>query len=161
MSASEFFRDGSSARPLVDGTVARGQLRDDSFLYTGQLSGAWVDSFPFPITKEVLSRGQQRFNIFCSPCHGELGDGKGMIVQRGLRGPVSFHDKRFAGYPAGYFFSVITNGRGAMYPYGARVSVNDRWAIVAYIRALQLSQGASLADVPAADRQRLEAEGAP
>ncbi len=159
MSTSDFFRDGSSARPLVDGTVARGQLRDDPFLYTGQVNGVWVDSFPFPVTNQVVVRGRQRYNIFCSPCHGELGDGDGMVVRRGFRGPVSFHDKRFLGYPVGYFFGVITNGRGAMYPYGYRIPVNDRWAIVAYIRALQLSQSASLSDVPGAERQKLEAVG--
>ena len=156
LAESDFFTDGQSARPLVAGTVARGHLHEDEFLDEGKVNGRWVDSFPFPITREVLERGRQRFNIFCSPCHGELGDGQGMIVKRGLRGPVSFHEKRFLEYPTGYFFNVITNGRGAMYPYGYRIPVNDRWAIIAYIRALQFSQNATLADMPPVERQRLE-----
>jgi mono/diheme cytochrome c family protein len=155
---SDFFTDGQSARPFVEGTVARGHLEEDEFLYQGKVDGQWADSFPFPITRDVLERGRQRFNIFCSPCHGELGDGQGMIVQRGLQGPVSFHEQRFLNYPTGYFFNVITNGRGAMYPYGYRVPVDDRWAIIAYIRTLQFSQNATVADVPAQARQTLEGE---
>jgi hypothetical protein len=161
MAASDFFPDGASARPLVEGTVARGQLQEDSFLYKGRVDGRWVDSFPFPVTRRVLERGRERYVIFCSPCHGALGNGDGMVVQRGLRGPVSFHEKRFLSYPVGYFFDVITNGRGAMYPYGYRIPVTDRWAIIAYIRALQFSQDATLADVPPAERRSLEGEKQP
>jgi mono/diheme cytochrome c family protein len=156
LAASDFFRDGQSARPAVAGTVARGEARVDPLLNEGRAEGLWADSFPFPITKQVMERGQQRYEIYCSPCHGLLGDGQGMVVRRGLQGPVSFHDKRFLEYPAGYFFNVITYGRGAMYPYAARIAVNDRWAIVVYVRALQLSRSARLGDVPPDRLKKLE-----
>ena len=149
MAAGDFFRNGQSARPVVEGTVARGESHTDTLRYEGMVDGTWADSFPFPVTAQVMQRGHERYDIFCSPCHGLLGDGQGMVVRRGLRGPVSFHDQRFLKYPVGYFFAVITHGRGAMYPYASRIPVDDRWAIIAYIRALQLSQNASARDVPA------------
>ena len=157
MEPSSFFSDGQSARLPVPGTVARGELKLDTAYYQGRSGDSFVDSFPAPVTKAVLERGQQRFNIFCSPCHGRLGDGNGVIVQRGMRGPVNFHEDRFKRTPAGYFFQVITNGRGGMYPYGYRIPPDDRWAIVAYIRALQLSQDATLNDVPPEARSELDA----
>ncbi len=154
--ASRFFADGASARPLVEDTVARGQLRADTHLYTGKVDNQPVDVFPFPVTREVLDRGQERFEIFCTPCHGATGDGDGMVVRRGYRRPPTWHSDRLRAMPAGYFFDVITNGFGAMPDYRAQIPVRDRWAIVAYIRALQLAQHASIADVPPAERQALE-----
>lgn len=152
---SPFFADGRSARPLVEGTVPRGHLRIDELMYTGKVNGKDADVFPFPITRAVLERGQQRFNIFCTPCHDRTGNGNGMIVQRGFRHPPSYHIDRLRKAPVGHFFDVITNGFGAMYSFASRIPPKDRWAIVAYIRALQLSEGATLADVPAAERAQL------
>ncbi len=152
---SSFFDDGRSARPVVPGTVARGHLRIDEHLYAGKVNGVLVDTFPFPITRPVLERGRQRYNIFCSPCHDEAGTGRGMIVQRGFQQPPSYHIDRLRQAPVGHFFDVITNGFGAMYSYAARVSPEDRWAIVAYIRALQLSQQATLDDLPESERGKL------
>lgn len=146
---SDFFADKRSARPLVEGTVARGDLRADTYFYTGKIGKDDGDYMPFPVTEQVLARGQQRFNIYCSPCHGEAGDGNGMIVQRGLKRPPSYHNERLRKAPIGYFFDVMTNGFGAMLDYSQQVTPEDRWAIAAYIRALQLSQGATRADVPA------------
>ena len=146
--ATDAFEDGRGNRPLVEGTVARGWLNDDEQLTTGKVDGKLVDEFPFPVTREVLERGQQRFNAFCTPCHGKTGMGNGMIVQRGLKPPPSFHDQRLRAAPAGYYFDVMSNGFGVMQDYRAQVDVKDRWAIAAYIRALQLSQRATLADVP-------------
>ena len=153
---SQFFTDGRSARPFVEGTVARGQLRTDALLYTGKVNGADADVFPFPIDATVLARGEERFNIYCSPCHGRTGQGDGMVVRRGYRRPPSYHDDRLRQAPVGHFFDVITNGFGAMPDYAAQVKPEDRWAIVAYIRALQLSEHASVADVPAANRSQLD-----
>jgi hypothetical protein len=161
LAKSDFYPDDRSARPLVAGTVARGWLRDDDALYTGKNGQELATSFPFPVTSEVLARGQQRFSIYCTPCHGQLGNGEGMIVQRGFKRPTSFHIDRLREAPPGYFFDVMTNGFGAMADYSAQVPVDDRWAIVAYIRALQLSQHASLADVPEARRAALDAGAAP
>jgi hypothetical protein len=155
---STFFDDGRSARPAVPGTVARGHLRIDEHLYAGKVNGVLEDTFPFPITRDVLDRGRERYNIYCSPCHDYTGSGRGMIVQRGFPAPPSYHIERLRNAPVGHFFDVITNGYGAMYSYASRVSPDDRWAIVAYIRALQLSQRASLADVPAKERQKLMEE---
>jgi len=152
---STFFADQRSARPLVPGTVARGQLRDDSLLFTGKANGADATVFPFPIDAAVMARGQERFNIFCSPCHGRTGQGDGMIVRRGYRRPPTYHQDRLREAPVGHFFDVMTNGFGAMPDYAAQTSVRDRWAIAAYIRALQLSQHARVDDVPAADRDKL------
>ncbi len=142
LSATTFFDDERSARPAIDDTVARGQLHLDAARYTGKENGKDIDSFPIQITPADVARGQQRFNIFCSPCHGRLGDGHGMIVSRGLRQPPSYHDARLINAPVGHFFDVMTNGYGAMYSYASRVPVDDRWRIAAYIRALQLSQNA-------------------
>lgn len=154
--ASTFFSDGRSARPLVDGTVPRGMLTDDPLLYTGKVGGVVVDEFPFPITKRVLERGRERYTIFCSPCHGQTGEGDGMVVRRGFRRPPSFHEERLRRAPAGHIFEVESNGFGAMPDYAAQVPPKDRWATIAYIRALQLSQHASIADVPADVRAKLE-----
>jgi mono/diheme cytochrome c family protein len=154
--ASAFFPAGQSARPLADGVVARGQLHDDELLYSGKIGGELADTFPFTVTTALLERGQLRFNIYCAPCHGALGDGEGMIVQRGFTHPPSFHDERLRQAPAGHFFDVITNGFGGMYSYASRVAPEDRWAIIAYIRALQLSQHASLDDLPPDQRGQLK-----
>lgn len=155
LSRSTFFSDGRGSRPLVEGTVARGQLRTDEHLYAGKERGKIVDSFPFPVTRAVLARGQERFNIFCSPCHDRVGNGQGMIVRRGYRAPPSYHTDRLRQAPVGHFFQVMTNGFGVMPDYAQQISPEDRWAIAAYIRALQLSQHATLADVPDAQRSGL------
>jgi hypothetical protein len=153
---SEFFIDGRSARPIPEGTVARGHLNDDSLFYTGKgPDGKPVDTFPFPVTKEVILHGQQRFNVYCTPCHDRTGSGAGMIVRRGYRRPPTYHSDRLRQVPNGYIFDVITNGFGAMPDYAAQIPPADRWAIVSYIRALQLSQQASLGDLPAAARSQL------
>ena len=154
---SAFFSDAQSARPLVAGTVARGHLNDDPLLYTGKRGGADADVFPFAITDRLMRRGQERFNIYCSPCHGRTGDGNGMVVQRGYRHPPTYHQDRLRTAPVGHFFDVITNGFVAMPDYAAQIRAEDRWAIAAYIRALQLSQHAAVADVAAADRGQLDA----
>jgi mono/diheme cytochrome c family protein len=146
--ATNFFDDGRSERPAIEDTVARGQLHLDQARYTGKLNGKDVETIPIQIAKEDLLRGQERFNIYCSPCHGRLGNGHGMIVARGLRQPPSYHDERLLNAPVGHFFDVMSNGYGSMYSYASRVAVDDRWRIAAYIRALQLSQNAP-ADVAA------------
>jgi Cytochrome C oxidase, cbb3-type, subunit III len=151
-----FFGDNRSARPLVSGTVARGQLNDDALLYTGKENGAHATRFPFPIDAKVMARGQERFNIYCSPCHGRAGLGDGMVVRRGYRHPPAFDIDRLRDAPVGHFFDVMTNGFGAMPDYAAQVRAVDRWAIAAYIRALQLSGHATLAEVPAAARGKLQ-----
>lgn len=145
---SNFFADKRSARPIIEGTVARGHLDADTYFYTGKIGSNDGDYMPFPVTADVLARGQQRYNIYCSPCHAETGDGNGMIVQRGYKRPPSYHSDRLRKAPIGYFFDVMTNGFGAMPDYSVQVEPKDRWAIAAYIRALQLSQRASQADVP-------------
>jgi mono/diheme cytochrome c family protein len=152
---SMFFKNGSSARPLVDDTVARGTLHDDVAFFTGKDNGVEVDALPFPLTADVLDRGAQRYDIYCSPCHDVTGSGHGMIVRRGYKQPPSFHIDRLRQVPIGHFYDVMTNGFGAMPDYRAQIAPRDRWAIAAYIRALQLSQHASLADVPQEDRQKL------
>jgi mono/diheme cytochrome c family protein len=154
--ATDAFEDQRGSRTLVEGTVARGHLNDDELLYTGKQAGQPVDQFPFAINHDVLARGQQRFNIYCSPCHGRTGMANGMVVQRGLRPPPSFHEDRLRAQPAGYYFDVMTNGFGAMQDYRAQVDVQDRWAIAAYIRALQYSQRATVADVPQDKRGELD-----
>ncbi len=153
---STFFADERSARPLVAGTVARGELREDALLYTGKVGGADADVFPFPIDQPVMARGQERFNIYCSPCHGRTGQGDGMVVRRGYRRPPTYHQDRLRGAPVGHFFDVMTNGFGAMPDYAAQIAPRDRWAIAAYIRALQLSEHATLNDVPAPQREKLK-----
>lgn len=154
--ASDFFGDRRSVRAPVEGTVARGQLHADTLLYTGKLNGRAADLFPFEITADVLARGQERFNIYCSPCHDYTGSGRGMIVQRGHKQPPSFHIPRLRQAPAGYFFDVITNGFGAMYDYSYQLRPEERWAVIAWIRTLQTSQRAGLADVPASERAGLD-----
>lgn len=143
LAETNFFGDGRSERPTIADTVARGQLHIDSARYTGKQNGKDVDAFPIQITRADVARGQERFNIYCSPCHGRLGDGHGMVVARGFRQPPSYYDPRLVNAPVGYFFDVMTNGYGAMYSYASRVAVDDRWRIAAYIRALQLSQNGS------------------
>ncbi len=149
---NDFYADKRSARPIIAGTVARGHLDADTYFYTGKIGSNDGDYMPFPVTAEVMARGQQRFNIYCSPCHSELGDGNGMIVQRGYKHPPSYHIDRLRKAPIGYFFDVMTNGYGAMPDYAEQVPPEDRWAIAAYIRALQLSQHATEADVPAGEQ---------
>lgn len=155
---STFFADGSSARTPVPGTVPRGGLRDDNLLYTGKINGQPSADFPFAIDDAVMARGQERFNVFCAPCHGRTGLGNGMVVQRGYAHPPSLVDDRLKAAPAGHFFDVITNGLKTMPDYAAQIRARDRWAIVAYIRALQLSGAATIADVPPAERGRLEGQ---
>jgi mono/diheme cytochrome c family protein len=155
--ASTFFDNGMSARPHVPNTVARGQLDADSLLYAGQVDGAPAAEFPFPITSEVLARGQERYNIYCTPCHGYAGYGDGVVVQRGFSPPPSFHSERLRILPVGHIFDVITNGIGAMYSYGDGITPEDRWAIIAYMQALQLSQNATLEDVPPEVQPTLQA----
>ena len=145
---SELFSDKSSARTLVEGTVARGTLQEDEAFFTGKMSGATVKDLPFQITEKDLDRGQERFNIFCTPCHDMTGSGKGMVVQRGYRQPPSFHDPRLRAADPGYVFDVITNGFGAMPDYRTQIDPRDRWRIVAYVRALQLSNTGTAADIP-------------
>src|SRR5215831_10000305 len=149
LARSDFYTDLRSARPPVEGTVARGQLHEDSYFYTGKVGNNPGDYMPFPVTEEVLAYGRERFDIYCAPCHSRLGDGNGMIVQRGFRTPPSYHTDRLRKAPLGYFFDVMANGFGAMPDYASQISPDDRWRIVAYLRALQLSQDATMADVPA------------
>ena len=156
---SQFFPNGSSARPLVDDTVARGTLQDDSAFYTGKEGTQVVDTLQVPLTQALLDRGEQRFNIYCSPCHDRTGSGRGMIVRRGYRQPPSYHIDRLRQAPIGHFFDVMTNGFGAMPDYRAQIAPRDRWAIAAYVRALQLSQHAAAADVPQEERQKLSQGG--
>ena len=156
LEASAFFDNGGSARMLVANTVPRGYLREDELLYTGKASGQFANMFPMAVTADVMARGQERYNVFCSPCHGRTGVGNGMIVQRGFRQPPSYGEQRLRDAPAGYFFDVMTNGFGAMQDYAAQGPVADRWAITAYIRALQLSMNATVADVPADRRSDLD-----
>ena len=152
---SDVFSDHRSARPLVEGTVARGHLDDDELLATGKVNGQDATDFPWPVTTEVMARGRERYDIFCSPCHDRTGSGDGMIVRRGYRRPPSFHIDRMRQAAVGHFFDVITNGFGAMPDYRAQVPAADRWAIAAYIRALQASQHATLDAVPPAEREKL------
>jgi mono/diheme cytochrome c family protein len=154
--SSAFFSDGQSARPRVDGTVARGELAEDPVFATGKESGRPAERLPVPLDAALLARGRERYDVFCAPCHDRVGTGQGMIVQRGYRRPPSFHEDRLRAAPPGHFFDVVTNGFGAMPAYAAQVPLGDRWAIAAYVRALQRSQHATLADVPPAERARLE-----
>ena len=143
------FADGRSVRPQVEHTVARGQLYEDEYFYTGLMNGKEADMMPFPATMTVLARGQERFNVYCTPCHSRVGNGAGMIVQRGYKPAGNFHDAKRLAEPLSHYFYVMTNGFGAMPDYKAQVTPEDRWAIAAYIRALQLSQNAKSSDVPA------------
>ena len=143
---TDFFADGRSVRPQVENTVARGQLHQDSYFYTGLMNGKEGDTMPFPVTPQVLERGQERYNIYCTPCHSRVGNGEGLIVLRGYRPAGNFHTARLMSAPLGHFFYVMTNGYGAMPEYASQVPPQDRWAIVAYIKALQLSQHAQESD---------------
>jgi mono/diheme cytochrome c family protein len=150
LSRSDFYTDQRSARPPIEGAVARGQLHDDTYFYTGKIGNNPGDVMPFPVTKEILTRGRERYNIFCAPCHSRVGDGNGFVPSRGFaRKPPSFHIVRLQKAPLGYLYDVITEGFGIMPDYAAQIPPQDRWDIVAYVRALQLSQNATMADVPA------------
>ena len=153
---SDFFEDQRSARPPVDGTIARGHLRDDAALYSGKVGGKPVEAFPFPVSAGVMARGQERYDIFCSPCHGRTGAGDGMIVQRGYRKPPTFHQDRLRQAAPGYVFDVITSGFGAMPDYAQQIPARDRWAIVAYLKALQRSQNAAADRLPPEARAALD-----
>lgn len=160
LQSSDFFLDGQSSRLLLVDTVARGHLNSDKAFYQGMNEDDTpVENFPIEITREVLERGRERYDIFCAPCHSRLGNGQGMIVQRGFKAPPSFHIDRLREAPPGYYYDVITNGFGVMYSYASRVPPEDRWAIIAYIKALQLSQNATMDDVPPDQRGRLEEPG--
>lgn len=166
---TSFFKNGTSARASLPGTIARGRLPLDDLLHTGKVGGQFADAFPFPIARADMVRGQSRYRIYCAPCHGELGDGQGVIVQRGFPAPPPYYgatrpsptgtvptyaDLRLA--PAGHFFDVITHGHGVMYSYASRIGIEDRWRIVAYVRALQLSQHASADDLKALPKPKAE-----
>jgi len=155
LSPSSLFADGRSERQLVENTVARGSVEDDA-LFVPKDSNA----FPLPVTQQLLERGQERYAIFCTPCHGMQGDGQGMVAVRGMKHPPSYHQDRLRQEPNGYIYDVITNGFGAMYGYSAQIPPRDRWAIIAYVRALQLSRNARVADLPADLRRKLMAQGA-
>jgi mono/diheme cytochrome c family protein len=160
LSASEFYKlDHRSARAPVAGTVARGRLQDDSSYFTGKDGDVPTDALPMAVTAELLQRGQVRYQTFCAPCHGQTGRGDGIIVQRGFKVPPSLHVERLRAARVGYFYDVITHGFGAMSDYASQVPVADRWAIVAYVRALQLSQHATLGDVPEDQRVLLDQVG--
>ena len=154
LSPSDFFADGRSERPALENTVVRGSIQDDA-LFVPKESNA----YPLPLTAELLERGQQRYGIFCTPCHGIQGDGMGMVAMRGMKHPPSYHQDRLRQVPNGYLYDVITNGFGAMYGYSAQIPPRDRWAIVAYLRALQLSRNAPAGQLPAELREKLMAGG--
>jgi mono/diheme cytochrome c family protein len=159
---SDFFADHRAARPVVDGTVARGQLREDSAFYTGKAAdGTLLAVVPVTVDRALIERGQDRYNVYCAPCHGRTGDGNGMVVQRGFKQPTSYHTDRLRAQPVGYYYDVITNGFGAMQDYSAQVVPKDRWAIAAYVRVLQYSRHANVADVPAEARGALDGAAAP
>jgi mono/diheme cytochrome c family protein len=153
---SPFFDDHRASRPIPPGTVARGHLEADTALYKGMVGSALVEEFPSPVTREVMERGHERFDIYCSPCHDRVGSGHGMIVQRGFKQPPALTDQRLRDIPVGYLFQTVSNGFGTMPGYAAQIPARDRWAIVAYVRALQLSQHAVIDDVPPEERADLE-----
>ena len=155
---SDFFDDKMVSRSLVPHTVARDPWRDDDAFNTGKTNDVYVKTLPMPLNEELLHLGQKNFNIYCSVCHGLNGKGNGMIVQRGFPAPSSLHDARLKEAPIGYFFDVMTKGYGVMYSYASRVTPQERWAVAAYIRALQLSHSATLQQVPLAKRTELEAQ---
>ena len=156
LEASAFFADGMSFRPQVEGTVARGQLMLDEHFYQGTVQGQLAETLPVPVDRPLLARGRERYNIFCAPCHDRTGAGNGLIVQRGLKQPESFHQERLREAPVGHFYDVITNGFGVMYSYASRIPVADRWAIVAYLKVLQLSQNLELDQLPVEDQRQLQ-----
>jgi hypothetical protein len=155
LSPAPIFADGRSARPILENTVVRGSVQDDALLVPKD-----SNAFPLPLTAELLQRGQQRYTIFCTPCHGIQGDGMGMVAMRGMKHPPSYHQDRLRNEPTGYIYDVITNGFGAMYGYSAQIPPRDRWAIIAYLRALQLSRNAPVGDLPAELREKLMSGGA-
>lgn len=157
-SASDFWSDRRAARPAIQGTVARGQLRTDSLYFTGTIQGKEVDLFPMPVTREIVERGKDRYDVFCSPCHGLSGYGHGLIVTRGLKNPPSYHTEALRDSAAGHIFAVITKGNGSMASYAARIPVEDRWAIVAYVRVLQRSQNVQVAELTSGERDKVEKE---
>jgi mono/diheme cytochrome c family protein len=158
---SDFFPDGRATRPIEPDTVARGQLREDALRFTGQTAPgkpdapAYATEFPYPVTPAMLSRGRERFNIYCAVCHGRTGYGDGQVVQRGYLKPPSYHDQRLRDMPVGRFYEVITRGFGGMPDYAEQIPTDDRWAIIAYIRALQLSQNVPAGELPEAERSKL------
>ena len=159
LEASQFFSDQRAARIPPQGTVARGRLNEDDHLHRGiGLDGELAETFPFPIDGDVLYRGRERYDIYCTPCHDGVGLGHGIVVRRGFKTPPSFHSDRLREAPPGHFFDVMTRGFGAMAPYAAQVSPEDRWAIAAYIRALQLSQNARISDLPPELQDRIREE---
>src|SRR5690348_15718484 len=160
LGASRFFADGRAARPIPPGTIARDELTNDDPVHTGAKNGEFLETIPLPLTQALLERGRDRFDIFCSPCHGRTGDGYGMVRQRGFWIPANLHTERLRAVPPGYIYQVIKNGYGAMPDHGDQIPVDDRWAIVAYLRALQLSRNASLSEVPPEARADLDKEGA-
>lgn len=158
---SSLWSDHRSARPVVDGTIARGKLKTDTRLWKGRnADGTFVSELPVPVTRDLLVRGQQRYQIYCTPCHGRAGDGEGMVVQRGFKHPPTYHSDKLRQQPVGYIYDVITNGFGAMASYASRVPMEDRWAIAAYVRVLQFSQNATIEDVPEADRAKVQTAAA-
>jgi len=154
LSPSDFFPDGRSERPLIENTVPRGAVENDVYSVAKDYLG-----YPLPVNEKLLRRGQDRYKIFCTPCHGIQGDGNGMAAVRGMKHPPSFHIDRLRQAPNGYFYDVITDGFGAMYSYSERIPPSDRWAIIAYVRALQLSRNAKAGDLPESLRQKLASSG--
>ncbi len=161
LGATSFFADGREARPIPAGTIARDELNDDDPFHSGAENGAFLATIPAQVDSNLLRRGRDRYDIYCSPCHGRTGDGNGMVAQRGVKIPANFHTDRLRSVPPGYIYQVIKNGYGAMGDYGDQVPVNDRWAIVAYVRALQLSRNANVNDVPADQRGQLSGANHP
>lgn len=164
---SSFFEDGSSSRPMVAGTVPREDARgappagaDEDVFYTGWRKGKPAEEVPFPVDRALLERGRERYNIYCIPCHAESGNGRGIIVRRGFNPPPPYYSEELRQQPIGHFFDVMTRGYGTMYSYATRIPPRDRWAIAAYIRVLQLSQHAEVAQLPEEDRRQLSAAGA-
>src|SRR5258708_21866842 len=161
LAESDFLSDHRSARPEIEGTVARGHLRIDEARYTGKIGGEDIDLFPIPVAKADIERGRTRYEIYCTPCHGRLGDGNGMVVLRGYRQAATYYSDKLIKAPVGHFFDVITNGFGAMPSYASRLDPDDRWRGIAYIRARQMRGSSKLTDVPADTRQDLPVEQAP
>src|SRR5436190_17046399 len=159
--ASEFFKDGRVARPLVPGTIARGQLETDTPLFTGKEGGQFVADLPVKLDEQLVKQGQTQFNIYCVPCHGRIGDGDGMIPSRGFKRPPSYHIDRLRGAPVGHYFDVVTNGFGAMPAFKNRITPEDRWAIIAYVRALQLSQFAPASSLSETELNALNTSNTP
>jgi mono/diheme cytochrome c family protein len=157
LEASSFFTDGKASRDLVEGTVARGMLRDNKAFYSGLTEDdQFAQVLPMKLDRELLERGRNRFEAYCSACHGRAGYGQGMVVQRGFKHPQSFHEERLRQSPVGYFYSVMTNGFGNMSGYAVQLTPEDRWAVAAYIRALQLSQNAPVSELSEVDLERID-----